>query len=211
MVMDSWWTGKKEGQCANVVSLSHPCESSVGPHTFATSPRPGVRINTMNNHAEFVQDFQELALAPCKNCGRTFNPETLLKHEKICKKTASQRKVFESSKQVKWSNDMISSIGLDAVGRFRNVLGYVLYFSVQLADDLPEVLVFKVDRSSNLCQSHTKIAIGDNSMKSSCRLLGKCDFGLCYIYNTLLFCIRIFLVWMCPFMMYFPLLIIWFM
>ncbi|XP_043916200.1 zinc finger C2HC domain-containing protein 1B isoform X2 [Protopterus annectens] len=39
-------------------------------------------------------------LTPCNVCGRTFFPETLSKHQPICKKLSNkQRKVFDSSKQ----------------------------------------------------------------------------------------------------------------
>ncbi|XP_065063248.1 zinc finger C2HC domain-containing protein 1A-like isoform X2 [Rhopilema esculentum] len=36
-------------------------------------------------------------LHPCSNCGRTFNPETLQRHEKVCN-SQKQRRVFDSSK-----------------------------------------------------------------------------------------------------------------
>ncbi|XP_038079178.1 zinc finger C2HC domain-containing protein 1A-like [Patiria miniata] len=41
-------------------------------------------------------------LQPCTTCGRKFNPDTLVKHENICRKTqlkSRQRKVFNSAKQ----------------------------------------------------------------------------------------------------------------
>ncbi|XP_039271615.2 uncharacterized protein LOC120346047 [Styela clava] len=39
-------------------------------------------------------------LTPCGICGRTFNPETLKRHQGICQKNAAKkRKVFESQKQ----------------------------------------------------------------------------------------------------------------
>ncbi|XP_060554168.1 zinc finger C2HC domain-containing protein 1A-like isoform X4 [Ruditapes philippinarum] len=41
----------------------------------------------------------KLNLKPCRNCGRTFNPESLVKHEKSCKTVNKPRKVFDTSKQ----------------------------------------------------------------------------------------------------------------
>jgi hypothetical protein len=39
-------------------------------------------------------------LEPCTHCGRTFNPESLKKHERICERTQIKtRQVFNSGKQ----------------------------------------------------------------------------------------------------------------
>jgi len=47
---------------------------------------------------EAFRDAQTPAnLQPCSNCGRTFNPETLERHEKVCH-GQKQRKVFDSRK-----------------------------------------------------------------------------------------------------------------
>uniref|UniRef100_A0A147BC18 C2HC/C3H-type domain-containing protein n=1 Tax=Ixodes ricinus TaxID=34613 RepID=A0A147BC18_IXORI len=40
------------------------------------------------------------SLTPCPICGRTFRPDALARHQRVCEKTkAKQRKVFDSSKQ----------------------------------------------------------------------------------------------------------------
>lgn len=42
----------------------------------------------------------EVVLESCQSCGRKFNPQTLVKHQKICLKLSSKkRKVFDSTKQ----------------------------------------------------------------------------------------------------------------
>lgn len=41
-----------------------------------------------------------LVLLPCTTCGRTFRPEALAKHVKVCEKTLmKKRKAFDSAKQ----------------------------------------------------------------------------------------------------------------
>lgn len=48
----------------------------------------------------FVLGLVDDLLVPCDVCGRTFLPESLVKHARICQKTASKkRKQFDSSSQ----------------------------------------------------------------------------------------------------------------
>ncbi|XP_072029074.1 zinc finger C2HC domain-containing protein 1A-like isoform X1 [Amphiura filiformis] len=50
-----------------------------------------------------------LNLEPCQICGRTFVPETLVKHTRICEKnSAKKRKVFDSTKQRHEGTDIAS-------------------------------------------------------------------------------------------------------
>lgn len=41
----------------------------------------------------------KLDLKPCRHCGRTFVPESLVKHEGSCKNIQKKRRVFDTSKQ----------------------------------------------------------------------------------------------------------------
>ncbi|CAF1396564.1 unnamed protein product [Adineta steineri] len=44
--------------------------------------------------------YANVQLYPCSNCGRCFNPESLRKHQPVCKKTSQkQRKIFDAGKQ----------------------------------------------------------------------------------------------------------------
>ena len=50
--------------------------------------------NAIPNHEQAPRDDGNRD--PCNTCGRKFNPETLVKHERICQKTFNQkRKVFD--------------------------------------------------------------------------------------------------------------------
>jgi len=53
---------------------------------------------------------QNIRLYPCDVCGRNFQQESLMKHTKICKKTAQKgRKIFDSGKQRADGSDVIYS------------------------------------------------------------------------------------------------------
>ncbi|XP_033120817.1 zinc finger C2HC domain-containing protein 1A-like isoform X2 [Anneissia japonica] len=49
---------------------------------------------------EYEDRYVTTDVQPCASCGRTFVPETLVKHERICfKSNSKKRKIFDSSKQ----------------------------------------------------------------------------------------------------------------
>lgn len=66
---------------------------------------PTITPQHHHHHQEYEQpqfdsNKVDLTLQPCPNCTRTFIPETLLKHIKICEKmTTKKRKKFDSQRQ----------------------------------------------------------------------------------------------------------------
>jgi hypothetical protein len=60
------------------------------------------KIVYCNPYIKFLSEINTVPpiLLPCKSCTRTFRPEALAKHSKICEKTLmKKRKKFDSSKQ----------------------------------------------------------------------------------------------------------------
>ncbi|XP_067952097.1 zinc finger C2HC domain-containing protein 1B-like [Watersipora subatra] len=64
----------------------------------------------MTEYDVFSSDATSVTLVPCNICSRTFLPETLVKHERICAKSKT-RKVFQSGKQRAAGSDIpLSSV-----------------------------------------------------------------------------------------------------
>lgn len=80
--------------------ISPPTPTRVGP-----PPSPPVPTSPIAPVAP--EPAGPLPLLPCAVCGRTFLPESLAKHVKICERTASKkRKTFDSSRQRREGTDL---------------------------------------------------------------------------------------------------------
>jgi hypothetical protein len=55
----------------------------------------GFDLETYNNDA--FQQYNEVALMPCRNCGRTFLPDRLEIHLRSCDKAYAKKRVGEGS------------------------------------------------------------------------------------------------------------------
>ncbi|RDD44770.1 Zinc finger C2HC domain-containing protein 1A [Trichoplax sp. H2] len=65
---------------------------------------------------EEIEDYDPSEFAPCSHCGRTFNPDVLARHEKICQKSANKkRKVFNSFNQRILGTDINKTQALKAL------------------------------------------------------------------------------------------------
>ena len=73
-------------------------------------------LNTSSYNEEAFDTFNKKALEPCPNCRRTFLPESLAKHQKACKGTASSALVGSPRTDPQGPRTKLAATGQAALG-----------------------------------------------------------------------------------------------
>ena len=79
---------------------SRPAQNKTGPSIYEMAAMQATADSVPNNIPSNVDVYDDGERVPCSTCGRTFNPDALDRHEKICKKVFVQkRKQFNAKEQ----------------------------------------------------------------------------------------------------------------